>query len=197
MTFQKHLVIGFFIAGLSLPVVKLALGQDAEHTPDLSSLSDADLKTIAIQLERSPCYGNCPEYSVTIHGDGRVEYNGKTHVTEKGAREGRIETAKVRALASEFEKIKFWSLDAEYVQAKCKGYCTDMATAVTELRINGLTHRVKHYYGCGGVPKSLFDLESSVDRYANSEQWTGNVSKAGPMATTCWRDPSPTQKPEG
>jgi hypothetical protein len=115
-----------------------------------------------------------------------VEYNGKSHVRETGTREGRIEIDKVKALASEFAKMRFWEFDEDYHSAaKCKGYCTDMATALTELRVRGATHRVKHYYGCAGVPKSLFDLESAIDRSANSKQWTGDVSRAGPYATTC------------
>jgi len=32
----------------------------------------------------------------------------------------------------------------------CARYCTDMSTAVTELNLKEVNHRVKHYYGCGG-----------------------------------------------
>jgi len=186
MVFQRLFIFGLLIAGLSLPVSKLALGHGSGQTPDLSFLSDADLKTLTIQIERTGCFGTCPAYSVTIHGDGRVEYNGKSQVKEKGAREGRIETDKIRALAAVFAKIKFWGLAEDYSAAKCNGrVCTDMPTSITELSIRGLSHRVKHYYGCGSAPKVLFDLESAIDKFSNSEQWTGDVSKAGPYGTTC------------
>jgi hypothetical protein len=186
MVFQRLIMASLLIAGLSLLVIKSALGHSDDQTPDLSSLSDADLKTVTIQLERTGCYGTCPAYSVTIHGDGRVDYNGKSHVKEMGTRDGRIETDKIRALVSLFAKMKFWGLAEDYSAAKCKGrVCTDMATAITELSIRGVTHRVKHYYGCGSAPKSLFDLESVIDKSANSEQWTGDVSNAGPYETTC------------
>jgi Domain of unknown function (DUF6438) len=186
MVFQRHFMVSLLIAVLSLLVIKSALGQSGDQTPDLSSLSDADLKTVTIQLERTACLGTCPEYSVTIHGDGRVEYNGKGHVKRMGTREGRIETDKIRALASVFAKMKFWEIAEDYSAAKCKGsVCTDMATAITELNIRGVTHRVRHYYGCGSAPRSLFDLESAIDKSANSEQWTGNVRTAGPYGTTC------------
>jgi hypothetical protein len=187
MFFQKLFMVSLLIAGLSLLVIKLAQGYSGNQTPDLSSFSDADLKTVTIQLERTGCYGTCPAYSVTIHGDGKVEYNGKSHVKEMGAREGRIETDKIRALASVFAKMKFSGVAEDYSAAKCKGrVCTDMATAITQLSMRGATHRVKHYYGCGSAPKSLFDLESVIDKSANSEQWTGDVSNAGPYGTTCW-----------
>ncbi len=53
-----------------------ASGDSGGQTLDLSSLSDNELKTVVIRLERTSCYGNCPAYSVTIHGDGRIEYAG-------------------------------------------------------------------------------------------------------------------------
>jgi hypothetical protein len=186
MVFQRLFMVSLLMAALSLLVIKSALGHSGDQTPELSSLSDTDLKTVTIQLGRTGCYGNCPAYSITIHSDGRIEHNGKRHVKEMGTREGRIETDKIRALASVFAKVKFWGLAEDYSAAKCKGrVCTDMATAITELSIRGVTHRVKHLYGCGSAPKSLFDLQSHIDKSANSTQWTGDVSNAGPYGTTC------------
>jgi len=185
MPFQKYVAVSVLVTGLSLLLVKSGLG-NGEQTPDLSSVSDADLKTATIQLERVGCYGTCPAYSITIHGDGRVEYTGNGHVKETGPREGRIESDKVREILTQFAKAKYWDLAEDYSRAKCGRYCTDMATAVTAVTVKGATHKVKHYYGCGNAPKSLFELESAVDKTVNAEQWTGDVSKAGPYGTTCF-----------
>ena len=186
MFLQKIFVVGLLIAGLSGVGIKSTLGQSGNLTPDLSSISDADLATLTIQLERTGCFGSCPAYSITIHGDGRVEYSGKSYIKEVGTREGTIDTDKIRALTSVFAKMRFWGIAEDYSAAKCKGrMCTDMATSITRLTIKGVTHSVKHYYGCGSAPKSLFDIESAIDKSANSEQWTGDVSKAGPYGTSC------------
>ena len=96
MTLERPCAVGLLAVGLSLLAIGSALGQGGDQPPDLTSLSDADLKTVTIQLERSGCYGTCPVYTVTIHGDGRLEYNGKGHVKEIGAREGRTEMDKIR-----------------------------------------------------------------------------------------------------
>ena len=87
MSFQRHCGVSILIASLFLLVVKSGLSHGGQ-TPDLSSVSEADLKTVAIQLERIGCYGTCPAYSITIHGDGRVEYTGNAHVKEMGATRG-------------------------------------------------------------------------------------------------------------
>jgi hypothetical protein len=184
MRLRRSSAASVVLVGLSLLPVKSGVGQRAK-TPDLGSVSDADLQTVTIQLERVGCLGTCPAYSITIHGDGRVEYNGNGYVKETGARDGRMEPGRLRALLSQFAKAKFWEFSEDYSRSRCTRLCTDMATAVTVVTLKGATHRVKHYYGCGGVPKSLFELESAVDKAVDSQQWTGDVSKAGPFGTTC------------
>ena len=187
MAFQRLFMLSPLIAVSSLLAIRTVLSHAGDETPNLNALSDADLKTVTVRLERIGCFGTCPAYTVTIQGDGRVEYNGKSHVKQVGTREGRIQIDTIRTLAAEFAKAKFWGLPEEFSESKCSGrVCTDMATAVTELSLKGLTHRVKHYYGCGSAPKALFSLESFIDKSANTEQWTGDVSKAGPFGTTCW-----------
>src|SRR5262249_8346376 len=146
----------------------------------------ADLKTVIVRFERKPCFGNCPAYTVTIHGDGRVDYVGKADVKEKGERHGRIETAALKTLMSEFGRAKFLSLP-DYSLGKCTcRRCTDMPTVVTEITGAGVDHKVNHDYGCGCAPRALFELESAIDKAANAEQWTGDVSQQGPFGTTCW-----------
>ena len=169
----------------SLLLIGAISARPANQAPDLGSLSDADLKTLTIRMERTGCFGDCPAYTVIIHGDGRVEYNGKANVKEKGAREGRVGADAIRALVNEFAKAKFFTLSEDYSGKNCKRYCTDLPTAVTEVTLRDFNHHVKHYYGCGGAPKALFDLESFIDKLADLERWTGDVSKAGPFGTTC------------
>ena len=182
MVFQRF----FRAMGLcSLLFIASASARPSDPSLDLTSLPDADVKTLTVQLERTACYGNCPAYTVTIHGDGRVEYNGKTYVKEKGLREGRIEADQIKSLLNEFATAKFFTLSENYSGENCTRYCTDMPTAVTEINVREASHHVKHYYGCGGAPKALFDLESAIDKLANVERWTGDVSKAGPFGTTC------------
>ena len=119
----KLFTVSLLSVGLSFLALTSALGHGGNQTPDLSSLSDADLTTLTIQLERSACYGTCPAYSVTVHGDGRIEYNGKGHVKETGTREGRVQLGQIRALASEFAKMKFWGIAEDYSQGKWVAAC--------------------------------------------------------------------------
>ena len=172
-------------ASCSLVLIATISARPIDQPADLDSLSDTDLKTLTIRMERTGCFGSCPAYTVTIHGDGRLEYDGKGHVREKGPQEGSVAPDTIKALAKEFAKAKFFTLSEDYSGENCTRYCTDMSTVVTEFNVKQVNHRVKHYYGCGGTPKALFDLESAIDKLANTERWTGDVSKAGPFGTTC------------
>jgi hypothetical protein len=139
-------------------------------------------------LERTQCFGSCPAYAVTIHGDGNVEYVGNEHVKFKASKTGRLDSRAIKALASQFARAKFLSLpEDDYTEAKCRcRRCTDFATAIVEINVGSVSHRVKHYYGCACPPKALFELETAIDKAVNSEQWTGDTSKQGPFGTTCF-----------
>jgi len=188
MALRRLFTVVLLVAISSLIAINAASGSLSAQTPDLSSLSDADLKAVTIRLERTHCYGNCPAYTVTIHGDGRVEYAGKDNVKMKGTRAGRADPGTIKALVAEFSRAKFLSLPEAYPEGpKCTcRQCTDMASAITEFSAAGVTHRVNHYYGCACAPKALFELESAIDKATNAEQWTGDVSKQGPFGTTCF-----------
>jgi len=70
----------------------------------------AYLDATEIQLSKIPCYGTCPEYAVTIYGDGRVVYSGKQYVGIKGEREYFIPREQVETLVALFYEYGFFFL---------------------------------------------------------------------------------------
>ena len=60
------------LIALATPALEFA----SRQTPELRNLTDDELNQIVVRLERTGCYGNCPAYKLTIHEDGRVEYEG-------------------------------------------------------------------------------------------------------------------------
>lgn len=187
MTSRQRVFLASLTVALSFMTAHSIAVQSKTQTADLSSLSDDDLKAVVIRLERTRCYGTCPAYSLTIHGDGRVEYVDKEKDGAKAPKKGTVDRSAVKALVSEFTRTKFLSLP-DYLLEKCTcRRCTDLPSAITEIVIRGETHRVRHDYGCGCAPKELFELESAIDKAANVEQWTGDTSQKGPFGTTCFQ----------
>jgi hypothetical protein len=179
-----------FVLIILVVAVITVLAFVTQQTSQPSKLAEGELKDVVITFERTSCYGSCPAYKLTIYGDGRVEYEGANNVKLKDKKEGRLQAAEVRNLVSEFDKANYSGIKS-YTEDNCScTLCTDMPTAITEFRAKGMSHRVEHYYGCRCAPKELFELEETIDRIARTEQWTGDVSKAGPFGTTCFNKQS-------
>ena len=56
---------------------------------------------VVITLERTPCFGTCPVYTLAVQGDGTVVYEGKDFVKTKGIMEISIPQAKIDQLVKE------------------------------------------------------------------------------------------------
>jgi hypothetical protein len=125
---------------------------------------------LQITLERTPCFGTCPFYQLTIDGNGDVTYEGKDFVAVEGTRTTRIDSAKVQELVTAFEDANFFSLEDEYRMP-----ATDLPTVITSITLNGRSKRVLHYgLDCRGgepAPDELCELEQKIDEIVNSDQW--------------------------
>ena len=128
------------------------------------------LKGLKIKLCRTPCFGFCPDYSVSIFGDGTVTYEGRRFVKIKGKRQSRVSIDAVQRLANRFVSSNYFALQLSYGQ--CGG---DLPTAVTSIE---WTRVKKTVTDCGElpvvtIPSVLRELELAIDITADSQQWVG------------------------
>ena len=126
-----------------------------------------NLDEVIITLERTACYGFCPVYTITIFGNGTVQYEGKEHVQTVGNQETEISEEKIRQIIREFERIDYFSLNDEYTERTI----TDAPSAITSITMNMETKTIKHYHGDFSAPEELTELEDKIDEIVNSEQW--------------------------
>jgi hypothetical protein len=131
--------------------------------------------TAVITLQRTVCYGTCPEYKLTIFSDGRVLYEGISSVKTKGKAWGRITPAELEELILEFQNINYFDLDDSYTPGTkvCPQSMTDMPAATTSLTRNGKSKTVIHYHGCRGLPvlDLLTQLENKIDEAVSVNKW--------------------------
>jgi Domain of unknown function (DUF6438) len=134
-----------------------------------------------ITLERTACFGRCPNYKITIHADGTVIYEGKRHVKKTGEARGRLTREQVKELVSEVEKIGYFSLRDSYSDFEdgCHMVSTDSPWFNTSVQMNGKAKTVKHDSGCvdkdqkSVYPPALTAFEKKIDEVVNSRQWVG------------------------
>lgn len=114
----------------------------------------------SIKLERTACFGTCPVYTVSIFRDGRVEFEGKEYVKEKGKHSRTISAREFEELAAKVEKIGFFALQPSY-----RANVTDLPTTIVTVTRGSESKRVEDYFG---APQPLRDLEELIARTVKS-----------------------------
>ncbi len=156
MTILRRFLIAFGAAA----VVACAPVDTPAETPPVNS-------NVEIRLTRGVCFGFCPDYTVTINGEGQVRYEGRRFVNAVGERTATIPREDVARLVARFDEIGFDRLRDAY-----RGQMTDLPTYTVTLIRNGQTKSVVDYAGVSaGMPQAVRDLEGEIDRVAGTAQW--------------------------
>ena len=144
-------------------VAVLGLGLAACMT--VSTPAPAD--DVRITLERGVCFGACPDYTVTISGDGQVAYEGRRFVRVTGAQQGTASRRDVADLVTMIERAHFFELNDSY-----RGHVTDLPTYRVTVTQHGRTKTVVDYAGeMVSMPHAVREIEQAIDRAANTAQW--------------------------
>jgi hypothetical protein len=151
-------------------------------TPGSSCHAPPPPSTARLVLERTECYGFCPAYTVEVHPDGSVAYEGKAFVRVHGVAHATIAKATAEALFAQAAcaGASSWSSDYTYP-------VTDNPTANVTVDLGtGTVVRVKDYPPCHpastgypGTPDTLCQLEEAIDKAANVEAWSDCIGADG------------------
>lgn len=146
-------------SGLAVGIAFVVLFSMVPFSPGFSG----DLEGVAISLERTPCFGFCPDYAVTVFGNGTVVYEGRNFVAVEGVQRDQIPQEDVRELVDEFYSVGFFNLRDRYEQS-----VTDLPSQTTSITIDGETKTVYRY---GFEPQKLAMLEDRIDEVAQTGKW--------------------------
>lgn len=148
---------------------------ESQDPPQTYALDD-----VTMTLARTVCFGTCPEYTVTVSGDGTVRYAGGRFVRVEGAQERQISREAVETLLREFYTIDFFHMRPEYMEGRdilvdedgtvheTGLMVTDLPTTIVTLTIGGYGKNVRAYYG---APESVYTLATHIDEAAGTAEW--------------------------
>jgi hypothetical protein len=152
-------------------------GSDPERPFALTEMYEPRPESaLEILLERGPCFGKCPMYTLRICGDGSLSYVGKKYVLAAGERDATVTERTIRSLLARFAAVDFFSLP-DRTSAKD----SDSQSIVLTLSVNGESKRIEHLYGGGEwgddpdavVCEILDALSDALDYETGSQRWTG------------------------
>ena len=61
-------------------------------------------------MKRTPCYGECPQYMISIYESGVVIYNGARFVPRTGCFQSNISTKNINYIKLILDEIQFFDL---------------------------------------------------------------------------------------
>ena len=134
-----------------------------------------DWKSLRMEFARTACLGTCPDYSVTIQGDGTVRYEGRYCVIAKGARTAYLPQKDVRALFEAFRQADFFSLRDEYNTG-----LMDAPGIVLSLSYDGWKKRVIDFQENASMPFEASKLPDLIDKIADTAPWVAFPDKDCP-----------------
>jgi hypothetical protein len=137
-----------------------ASGCTTENEPAPQQLRDDDF----IAIERTSCFGRCPVYTVTLHADGTVSWQGKEYVTQTGPATAQVDSAAARSVIEKFRSAGFRALCARYDRIT-----TDVPTALTTLRIGDDQKSVSDR--ADGAPEWLRELNREMELLVDTHRW--------------------------
>lgn len=107
------------------------------------------------KMERTPCFGRCPVYEVSITPSGEVTFIGKHFVEMQGTYKAQVSEFFLDQIADYARKINYFEMEEKY-----DSEVTDLPATTTTLWLNGQMHSV---YNRMGAPQELIAFEKYVE----------------------------------
>jgi hypothetical protein len=124
--------------------------------------SDAD--PVFFSLERTPCFGKCPAYVITIQRDGSATYVGRSNAEREGTYTGKVDEATMVKLLDKANEIGFFDMQDKY-----DGQVTDLPSTIIRVNANGKDKKVIGRYR---TPSSFKPFAAYADSLLVPVQWT-------------------------
>ena len=171
----------FFVAGI-LNIGCKATKQQTETVPDpepvyseqtpnpeqpikisIPKLHIPENDSLFASIERTPCYGRCPTYKISIYKSGYVIYEGIRFVDRLGTYSTHISEKQIKAIISKAGEIGYFDLNEIYDSP-----VTDLPSTITYLSVKGQKKTIKNRVR---GPETLKEYEKYFDALFEDAEW--------------------------
>ena len=163
-------IVALFIGLLAMTACDAQKSVSKTPKPATTPNRVAKQDSAVITISRTPCYGKCPAYSMSVFANGKVTFEGQRDVSKIGLYTKSIGADSVTALVKKFEDANVWHMEDTY-----PNIATDLPTTIVSYRKGSKYKMVKGIYK---APDSLLDIVTTLYKIADSDDgWlkTGNL----------------------
>ncbi|MBI2968361.1 MAG: hypothetical protein HYY40_11200 [Bacteroidetes bacterium] len=124
----------------------------------------ATADSVFATLERTPCYGRCPNYKITIYKSGYTLYEGKRFTDRIGLFTCFLTRQEMGNILERAKSINYFNLQDVY-----DSQVTDLPSVITSIREGNRVKTVKARFN---VPPALRNFEQYFDSIFENKTWT-------------------------
>ena len=121
--------------------------------------------SLVAYLERTPCFGRCPWYTIHVYKSGFAVYEGKRDAPRTGKFSARISQQQLESIGKKATELGFFELQDEYRNERL----TDFPTVYVEVRYKGKRKAITHYDA--NPPAALTAMEDYIDKVFENTDW--------------------------
>lgn len=127
----------------------------------------AKLPYESITLERTPCFGTCPVYTVTLHRSGKAELHAVRNLPKTGNFVGELDALSFGRLCYVLDHYRFKDFKDRYLPAMA---WTDDTTCIVTARKGTKDVKKVSDYGTVG-PIELWTIQQLIDGFRERIEW--------------------------
>ncbi len=137
--------------------------EDSNVLNETNNIKKSDILPL-LKMRRTPCFGTCPYFEVSIFSDGSVEYEGFNFVEKIGLYNSKINIKKVALIEDYIRKVDFFSFNELY-----DARVSDLPSVIIEVNLKGNNHKVRGRYN---MPEKFKMLSKFIDNLVSEiEVW--------------------------
>ena len=128
-----------------------------------------------ISIRKSPCFGTCPVYTLSVTHDGSVRFEGIAFTDAEGVMESILSPDQLTAIAEEIVRSNFFGYKHD---DKCVFFATDNPSVKLDIRWHERERSADVNLGCEKrMPDPIPELADRIDKIVNTMQWIGDTPK--------------------
>ncbi len=161
---------------MKLLALALVIGSLTAGCQALTSAGQFQESVPRIIINKGPCFGRCPVFTMTVYDNRWVKYEGERFTQKEGIHYKRLDQLRYEQLIQAFENAKLSQFKRVYPAT-----VQDLPTV--RIIYYDAANNIQEVMGKDNRPEKVVELEELLDAVATAGGWTSASGEASPEGT--------------